>query len=351
MSWKGMAGSNAPTVIDVAQRAGVSTATVSRCLNAPLRVREATRLRVQAAIDDLGYTPNFAGQALASNRTHTIGAVIPTMENAIFARGLQALEEELADAGITLLVASSAYDPQREYNQIRALLRRGVDGLLLIGRERPPSTYELLARHPLPTVLAWTIGGDDLPMCVGFDNREGACAIADCVLAAGHRDIAMIAGRTAGNDRAADRIAGVRDALGAQGLTLPPHRLIEAAYTLEAGEQALACLIEQPSPPTAVLCGNDVLATGALRAARRLGLRVPEDISITGFDDIDLAEAVEPGLTTVHVPHRRMGRLAAQVLLRLRDRQPVETPHALKTWIVHRGSLAPPSTYRIRSAG
>ena len=126
-----------PTLDDVARRAGVSTATVSRCLNLPDRVRPETRARVEAAVAELGYTPHFAGRALASNRTNTIGAVIPTMENAIFALGLQVLQDELSASDVTLLVATSHYDAQREADQIRALLARGVDGLVLIGEARP----------------------------------------------------------------------------------------------------------------------------------------------------------------------------------------------------------------------
>ena len=132
-----MSPNSLPTLEDVARRAGVSTATVSRCLNEPDRVRPATRARVDAAVNELGYTPHFGGRMLASNRTNTIGAVIPTMENAIFAAGVQALQDELARRGITLLVATSHYDMQREAEQIRVLLGRGVDGLVLIGEDRP----------------------------------------------------------------------------------------------------------------------------------------------------------------------------------------------------------------------
>jgi LacI family transcriptional regulator len=126
-----------PTLRHVARRAGVSTATVSRCLNAPDRVRPETRARVEAAVAELGYTPNFGARALASKRTNTIGAIIPTMESAIFALGLQALQDELSESGVILLIATSRYDPEREARQVRALLGRGVDGLVLIGEARP----------------------------------------------------------------------------------------------------------------------------------------------------------------------------------------------------------------------
>lgn len=330
-----------PKLEDVARRAGVSTATVSRCVNTPARVREETRLRVLAAIDALGYMPHFGGQALASNRTNTIGAIIPTMENAIFARGLQAVEEALGEAGVTLLVASSGYDPEREAEQVKTLIRRGVDGLLMIGRARPEKTFKLINRHGTPLVLAWALPGNTAQTSVGFDNRGAARMLGDAVLEAGHRKIAMIAGVTAWNDRAADRLMGVRESLGSRGFDLPAEWLIEAEYTIEAAQAAFAQLMAGERP-TAVICGNDVLAAGALRMASELGLRVPEDVSITGFDDIDLAELMPPGITTVHVPHRRMGRQAAATLLRLRDGETAAASTAFAASIVWRGSLAPP---------
>ena len=142
-----------PTLDDVAREAGVSTATVSRCLNNSEKVTAKTRERVARAIDLLGYSPNFGARAMAAKRTFTIGAIIPTMENAIFARGLQAFQEALYAQGYTLLVASSAYKPEIEAEQIRALVARGADGLLLIGYDRDPSIYDFLARRGVPTLV------------------------------------------------------------------------------------------------------------------------------------------------------------------------------------------------------
>ncbi|MFT6773389.1 MAG: LacI family transcriptional regulator [Paracoccaceae bacterium] len=336
--------SNRPSIADVARLAGVSTATVSRCLNFPDRLRAETRDRVTQAVAELGYTPNFGARALASNRTNTIGAVIPTMDNAIFARGIQAVQEELGLAGVTLLIASSNYDPVQEAKEISVLMSRGADGLLLIGEARPDSSYELLIKRRMPFVLAWTWRPDSPHVCVGFDNRGAARELAERVVKTGHRRIAMIAGVTAWNDRAAERVAGVRAALDAAGVPLQPERLIEAEYSIDAGDAAFVSLMGRSPAPTAVMCGNDVLAAGALRAARRLGLSVPRDVSITGFDNIDLAEAVHPSLTTMHVPHRRMGAAAARALLALRDGLPLPGDLAFHTSIVSRSSLgAPPA--------
>lgn len=331
-----------PSIDDVARRAGVSTATVSRSLNEPDRVKPATREAVRAAIDELGYTPHFGGRALASNRTNTFGAIVPTLENAIFARGLQALEEHLASKGTTLLVASSGYDPIREGDQIRTMLGRGIDGLLLIGTARPDETYHLLGQNNVPVVIAWSSAPESAYPSVGFDNRAGAVTMTKLVLDQGHRDVAMIAGISNGNDRAAERIAGVRQCLKAHGLRLPASRLIEAEYNLRDAGDAMRSLMDQGVPPTAIVCGNDILAVGALMQAKRMGLSVPGDVSIVGYDDIEIASVVEPALTTLHVPHRRMGRAAAEMLLAMRDGEPHDRTVLLDTAPVQRASLGPP---------
>ena len=330
-----------PTLEDVAGLAGVSTATVSRVLNEPERVSAETRRRVEAAVAHFDYTPHFGGRALASNRTNTVGAVIPTMENAIFARGLQALQEALDENGVTLVVATSNYDPEREAQQIRTLLGRGIDGLVLIGEARDPTLYAMLERRGVPFVLVWSWRPDCPWPCIGFDNRAAARAIAERVIQLGHRRIAMIAGVTRGNDRATARVEGVRLALAAHGLHLDESNLIESPYRLEAGAKAARQLLAGSPRPSAIVCGNDVLAAGALTAVRDLGLKSPSDVSVTGFDDIDLALVLDPSLTTVHVPHRRMGEAAARLLVRLRAEEDVTTNVVFETALVERGSLAP----------
>ncbi|CAN0131270.1 unnamed protein product, partial [Chrysoparadoxa australica] len=280
---------SAPTLSDVARQAGVSTATVSRCLNAPDRVVEETRQRVMQAVESLGYVPNFGARAMAAKRTFTIGAIIPTMENAIFARGLQAFQEELHASGYTLLVASSAYRPEVEEEQIRALVARGADGLLLIGHDRDPAIHDYLRRQGVPAMVAWTFAdGLDRP-AIGFDNRAAMARLAAEVLARGHRRIGVISGLRQGNDRARHRVEGVQDAMAAAGLAAAELAVEEAPYEIEHGAAALDRLLVRVPGLTAVICGNDVLATGALRRAREQGLAVPGDLSITGFDDIELA--------------------------------------------------------------
>ena len=330
-----------PTLQDVADLAAVSTATVSRCLNESGHVTEKTRLKVQQAIQTLGYSPNFGAQALAAKRTNTIGAIIPTMENAIFARGMQAFQETLAENGITLIIASCSYRPELEEEQIRSLVARGADALLLIGQSRPAATYQFLARRNIPYVLAWAHKKESQHCYIGFDNQAAAQTITRQVLELGHRNLGVIVGLTRNNDRARDRITGIEHAIADYGAQTAPLQVIEAEYTFQEGAKALDQLLANPTPPTAVICGNDVLAVGAVKRAKQLGLAVPEDLSITGFADIEVSELIDPELTTVHVPHREMGIAAAKSLIAmLKTQTPVES-HLLETRIVNRQSLGP----------
>jgi LacI family transcriptional regulator len=317
-----------PTLADVARHANVSTATVSRCLNSPDQVVGETRERVMKAVAELGYAPNFGARALAAKQTNTVGAIIPTMENAVFARGIQAFQEELGRHGKTLLIASSAYQSHLEEEQVRALVARGADALLLIGYDRSPDLYAFLKKRVVPTLVAWSYAeGIDQP-AIGFDNRAAMAELARLVIGHGHRKIACITAPMASNDRARGRVEGIRLAMTEAGLDAAGLTLIETPYAIENGETAFREVMAAAPDTTAVMCVNDVLAIGALRAAREMGLSVPRDVSITGFDDIEIAMLAEPALTTVHVPHREMGRRAAQMLIAMmRDN---DTPESVK---------------------
>lgn len=327
-----------PTLDDVAKRAGVSTATVSRCMNAPDRVVEATRLRVQEAIDALGYTPNFAARVMAAKRTMTIGAIIPTIENAIFARGLQAIHEELHLLGYTLLVSSSSYRRDLEEEQIKALVARGADGLLLIGYDRDPSIYAFLKQRGVAVVIAWAHVPGRAQTSVGFDNYGSMRKLAEHVHSIGHRRIGMISANIEGNDRALGRLNAVRDVFADSPSSVS---VIETPYEIDNGARAFEMLMSAPVRPSVIMCGNDVLAVGALRGARQMGVDVPGDVSVTGFDDIELAEIVTPALTTVHVPHREMGRKAARTLVEMVEQKTGGTSVALQSFLMLRASLGP----------
>ena len=304
-----------PTLHDVAAKAGVSTATVSRSLNFPDKVSAATRDKVGAAISELGYSPNFGAKVMAARRTHTIGAIIPTMENAVFARGLQAFQEELRLHGYTMLVASTGYDTAREIEQIKSLVARGADALLLIGHQRDQEAYDFLAAQGIPNIITWAYDSASERPSVGFDNRAAMRDMAHQVIDLGHTRLALISADTTSNDRAMERYLGVLAAMTDKGLQAKDLTFIETKYGIEEGADAFEECMSAAPRPTAVFCGNDVLAVGALRRARDLGIAIPDDVSIIGFDDIELAQVAYPPLTTVHVPHAEMGRLAASALV------------------------------------
>ena len=330
-----------PTLQDVARRAGVSTATVSRCLNAPQQVSAKTRDSVMAAVNALGYAPNFGARALAAKRTNTFGAIVPTMRNAIFAEGLQAFQEELGAHGVTLLVASSSYRPDLEADQIRALVARGAAALLLIGHDRDPESYAFLEKRQVPYVITWAHNKGSGKTSIGFDNTRAMADLTGEVIALGHRRLALIAGERSTNDRARDRATGVAQAMAANGLDPSDLILTEAPYRPDAGAAAFGDVMARLVPPTAVLCGNDVIAAGALRQAHAMGLDVPGDVSITGFDNIELAGLLSPGLPTVAVPHRDMGRGAARTLVDLCNGRPAGREIELTAQITWRASLGP----------
>ncbi len=330
-----------PTLLDVAARAGVSTATVSRCLNFPDKVAPDTREVVQRTIAELGYSPNFGAKVMAARRTNTVGAIIPTMENAMFARGLQAFQEELRTHGYTMLVASTSYDPKIEEEQIRALIARGADALLLIGHARSAEISQFLQAQGIPFLVTWAYDETAAAPSVGFDNKAAMQAMAKTVLAQGHRRLALITARTAYNDRATARLQGLRSAMATAGLDPGDLQIVETSNAIEKGAAGFADLMALPTRPTAVLCSNDVLAVGALRQAHDMRIMVPRDVSIVGFDNIELAQIAFPPLTTVHVPHREMGRRAAQMLVEMLRTGDAQPSSVLETKVVLRATLGP----------
>jgi len=327
---------------DVARLSRVSTATVSRALTLPHKVKPATAARITQAVETLGYVAHGAARALASHRTRTIGAVIPTLDNAIFAKSVQALQRTLEEAGYMLLVASHEFDAAVEVRVTRTLIERGVDALMLLGTTHHRGLMEMLDAHQVPFVLTWALDASGRLPCVGFDNRAAGVRIARHLLELGHREIAMISGITAGNERAGERQQGVHAALAERGLALPPQRVVEKPYALSAGREGMREILAGGPAPTAVICGNDVLAIGALAECHERGIAVPARISITGFDDMDIAAVVTPPLTTVRFPAADLGALAAQHLLARLAGRDVEMRTELPVELVVRGSTAPP---------
>ncbi len=293
---------------------GVSAATVSRALARPDMVNRMTLQRVSKAADALGYFPAGAARALASGKSKVIGAIVPTLDNAIFSRALQSLQGELAAAGYQLIVASNDYNPGAEAAILRALLAQGVDGLMLVGADRSPEALAILARANVPVVFTWC--AHPRFDAVTVDNHRAGWLAARHLIELGHRRIGVITGSLTVNDRQRQRVAGIRAALTEGGLALPESSVIQQPFTLAGGRSGCAALLSMHAPPTAIICGIDLLAVGCLAEAHARGIGIPEELSVVGIDNLDMAAHVSPSLTTVHVPTARIGEVAAQTLIR-----------------------------------
>jgi LacI family transcriptional regulator len=333
-----MASIHRPTLVDVAALSGVSAATVSRALARPDMVNRMTLERVQKAAETLGYVPAGAARALASGRSFMIGAIVPTLDNAIFSRALQAMQLTLAAEGYQLIVASNDYVPAAEAGIIRSLLSRGVDGLMLVGADRSPDARAILERAGVPVVLTWC--ADPKFDAVIIDNHQAGQLAARHLIGLGHRSIGIVTGPLAFNDRQRQRVDGVKAALEEHGLSLPEWRVMEQPFTLAGGRSGCRALLATSEPPTAIIGGIDILAVGCLAEAHAAGLTVPDDLSVVGIDNLEMAAHVSPSLTTVHIPTARIGEAAAGTLLKRLDGWSGRIVEALPVELVVRQSAA-----------
>lgn len=327
---------------DVARLARVSTATVSRALSNPSQVRPGTLKRVQDAVTKLDYLVHGHARALASRRSNTIGAVIPSLENAIWANTVFALQKVLGENGYMLVVACSEYDLAVETRQVRGLIGRGVDGLVLTQVLHEPEIHALLERFRIPYVFTWAYDPSGRLPAIGFDHRRATSQITRFLLDLGHREFGVISTLTHDNKNAQDRLAGVVETLEAAGIETPADWIREAPFSYAKGGEAFRAIASGGTLPTAVVCLNDVLAIGAMAEARAMGIKVPDDISITGCEDLEVAAAVTPALTTVRYPTWEMGHFAGVRLLSgLRGEAP-QGAREFPTELVVRESAAPP---------
>ncbi len=331
------------TLKDVADRAGVSTATVSRCINQPETVRPDRRARVEAAVAALGYIPHGAAKALASKRSRMIGAVFPRLNSILFGSFFGELQRQLDDVGYLLVVSTSGYNATTETAQVRHLVSRGVDGVVLVGHDHSEEVARTLTRNGIPYVVTWAWNDAASAAQIGFANAEGMAKMADYVAGLGHRRIALISGETGHNDRARDRLEGARTRLRELGPGLPEDMIERVPFEIDEGAAAFARLMDRPEPPTAVLCGSDLFAFGALREARRRGLRVPGDVTVVGFDDTELAACTIPALTTLRTPRTLMATRTAEALIdRLENNRELRSIRLETDLIIRESSGLPP---------
>jgi LacI family transcriptional regulator len=339
---------------DVARLAKVSLATASRALNQPGIVRPAIRERVERAVEKLSYAPDRMAKALSSGKSRIVGAVVPTIGNAIFADGVEALQNRLDERGYTLLLSNSQYDPEKELRQIKALLEHGIDGLVLVGDSFAPEALPLIRRRGIPFVTTYVCASKHGIPAIGIDNRLATEEATRYLLELGHRKFAVIANTALPNDRSQARMEGMLAALAHHNIGLGPDRIVEVTQpSISNGRRAFATLIAADPALTAILCTTDALAAGALAEARRRGIRVPVELSVVGFDDIEIAGEADPSLTTVNVPAADIGRIAADHLISAIEGSPIPMTTRIDALLIVRESTdrpphSPPSTSRRR---
>ena len=303
-----------PDLKAVAQLAGVSRATAARAFANPEVVRPATRDQVFAAARKLGFRPNRLGRQLRLQSTNLIGVVVPNLLNPVFAEQFQAMERAARARGYNLLLATTDYASERESQVVEELLRQRVDGLVLTVTDAERSqVLQDLTREDTPFVLAYHQTGNALYSAVSVDNRAGMALATRYLLAAGHRRIAMVAGPAMQSDRARLRYAGYCDAMRESGL--PARPIIEMPDHTRAEFAALRSSLSSPDAPTALVCSNDLLAISLIAQLRRHGHKVPEQLSVIGFDGIALGEQMHPTLCSVVQPIAELARTVIEQLL------------------------------------
>ena len=297
----------------MAQRAGVSIATVSRTVNRISTVNEELAQRVWKAIDEVGYLPNTQARALVSGRSRMLGLIVSEITNPFFPELVQQFENLAVAQGSEVLIGSTNYDPARTESLLRRLLQRNVDGVAVMTFGVEEDLVKKLVEREFP--LVFVDAGPDLPNIhiLKVDYAEGIRQSVQHLAALGHRSIAFISGPLAQRSPTARRDAFVR-AMAELGLKVPADHLVEGSHTMEGGISAMERLIALPELPTAVMCSNDMTAIGALHALYRTTHRVPEDISVVGFDDIHLAQFMLPPLTTVQMSCRDLAAAAVEGL-------------------------------------
>ena len=291
---------------------------------------------------EMAYVPNWAARALASQKSLTVGAIVPTLGIAIFASGVEALQDRLHELGYTLLLASAQYDISKELECARVLVERKVDGLVLVGGEHDPAMYQLIETNGIPIVTTYVFTPETRFPSVGIDNAAASRRVVQHLLDLGHREFGVLTSPLRANDRIRARLDGMIACFAEHGIDLGKERILEVNYSIQDGRRGFTRLRTSSPAITAVACTTDALAIGCMLEADRMGLRIPQDVSITGFDDLELATEIKPGLTTIHVPARELGVRTADLLVAAIERRHVPDRVELTAELILRGSSGRP---------
>jgi len=328
------------TITDIALIAGVSVATVSRVINHPDRVKGNTRRRVQKAMEENNYVYNALAGSLGKSTTRTLGLIIPTITNPIFAVSTQGVQSAAARRGYSLLLGSTEYKPETEYNLVQLYLEKQVDGIVFSGRPLDERSLAYMKSRRIPYLFTWEAVDDIDAPHITFDNKKAARQVVEYFVSMGHRRIGMVAGRFKDTGRAYRRWIGYKDALEQWNIPYDEKLVIQKPYSVASGREATGRLLKMEEPPTAIFCANDILAYGAIAAARDLGRRVGVDLGIIGFDDLEMSAVMDPPLTTVRIPGHEMGTMAADALIDMVEGKKSETvQYVLETDLILRESV------------
>ena len=305
------------TLSDVSRVARVSPQTVSRTLRNPQVVSPETLERVRQAISDTGYVPNLAASHLASNRSRTVAAIIPSISASVFADALHGLDEVLTPVGYQLFIGATDYQPEREEELIRTFLGRRPDAFFIVGTNHTPAASKLLRAAGVPVVEAWNWTDDPIDTLVGFSNSAAIRAVVEHVVARGYRHPTFAGSLHAGDSRAVARKASFEDSVRAL-MPGEPVRTVDSGtreITMDTGRVLMDKALAAHPETDVLLFSSDVFAAGAPLDCLRRGIRVREQLAITGFGDFEVARHLVPSLTTVAVPNREIGTRAGELLL------------------------------------
>ncbi|WP_230834841.1 substrate-binding domain-containing protein [Vreelandella aquamarina] len=268
-----------------------------------------------------------------------MAVVYPTLKNPMFSNSIDSLQQSLLEMGYQLVIGSHEYNQKREVKVLQALVESGVDAVILVGTDHDDAVFGTLEMYDIPYLMMWSTDETSYPHTIGFSNRQAAYEIARHVIAKGHRKVAICGGPVEGNERSRQRRAGFLDALEEAHISVKPEWLIETPFSLDGGREAIKQLLQAGELPTVLICGTDLHAIGAMHQCQLSSIDVPGRLSITGFDDIEFASAMSPGLTTVRVPMHEIGvEVARSIVAIIDDKAPVEVLE-LETMIVKRESL------------
>jgi len=334
------------TMKDVAEKAGVSTATVSRALMNPEKVSTATRKKVEQAVIAVGYSPHSMARSAKRSESRTILVIVPDICDPFFSEMIRGIEVVAADRGYLVLIGDCAHQNKQEKSFLNLVMTRQIDGMVLLGSQVPFDTGIEEQRNLPPMVMANEFAPElELPT-VHIDNLTAAFEAVNHLLKLGHSRVACIAGPQ-DMPLCHYRLQGYIQSLRRNGLAVEPQYIVRGDFTFDAGSRAMKQLMALPQPPDALFCHSDIMALGAMAQAKIMGLRVPQDLSLIGFDDIELSRYSDPQLTTVAQPRFNIGREAMLLLLEQLEGKPVNSGSRLLDFELKiRGSTAPSLRFR-----